>query len=346
MNIDIQYVIDTMVKYLEIPSPPGKTSIALCEVEEQFKAMGIRTTKTKKGAVIATIEGENTEEEKTISAHIDTLGCMVKGIKSNGRLKIVKVAGGTWTTLEGANVFIETRHGKKYRGTIMPIYASTHIYPVAARETLRTDDNMEIRLDEMVNCKEDTLKLGINVGDYVHIDTLTEITDNGFIKSRYLDDKSAVAMIFGICKYLKDNNIKPKYTTNFFISNYEEVGHGVSAVPEKTTEFIAIDIGIVGGEQQSDEFSVSIAAKDRTTPYDYELRNKLVEISEKNNIDYKVDVYISYSSDATQAMRQGFDFKFACIGPGVDATHHYERTHVKAIENTMKLLINYIIMLQ
>jgi putative aminopeptidase FrvX len=225
----------------------------------------------------------------------------------------------------------------------LPIYASTHIYPVAARETIRTDDIMEIRLDELVRSKEDVLKLGIRVGDYVHIDPLTEITDNGFIKSRYIDDKAAVAMVFGICKYLKDNNIKPKDTTNFFISNYEEVGHGVSAVPEKTTEFIAIDIGTVGGEQESDEFSVSIAAKDKSTPYDFELRKKLVNISEKNNIAYKVDVYVSYGSDATQALKQGFDFKFACIGPGVDATHHYERTHIKAIENTMKLLISYVV---
>lgn len=343
MNIDNKFVIDTMIKYLNIPSPSGKTYIALEEVRKQFEEMGIKTMKTKKGAIIATVEGENTDEEKTISAHIDTLGGIVKAIKPNGRLKMVKVGGGTWTTLEGANVYVETRHGKKYRGTILPVHASTHIYPIEARETLRNDNNMEIRLDEFISTKEDTMKLGINVGDYVYVDPMTEITDNGFIKSRYIDDKSAVAMIFGICKYLKDNKITPKYTTNFFISNYEEVGHGVSAVPEKTTEFIAIDIGPVGGEQQSDEFSVSIAAKDRSTPYDYELRNKLVEIGEENNIDYKVDVYISYGSDATQAMGQGFDFKFACIGPGVDATHHYERTHIKAIENTMKLLINYIV---
>jgi putative aminopeptidase FrvX len=343
MNIDMQYVLDTMIKYLDIPSPSGKTAAAIEAARKQFEEMGIKTIKTKKGAIIATIEGENTEEQKTISAHIDTLGCMVKGITSKGRLKLVRVGGGTWTTLEGSNVFIETRHGKKYRGTVLPIYASTHIFTAAARETIRTDDNMEIRLDELVNNKEDVLKLGINTGDYIYIDPLTEITESGFIKSRYIDDKSAVAMIFGVCKYLKANNITPKYTTNFFISNYEEVGHGVSAVPEKTVEFVAIDIGTVGGEQESDEFSVSIAAKDKKTPYDYELRSKLVDISDKHNIGYKVDVYISYSSDATQAIQSGSDFKFACIGPGVDATHHYERTHVKAIENTMKLLINYII---
>jgi aminopeptidase len=341
MENNMQFVMDTMVKYINIPSPSGKTAEIIKKVKNQFESMGIETKETKKGALIATIKGENDEEQKTISAHVDTLGAMVKGIKSNGRLKIVRTAGGTWTTLEGANVYVETRKGKKYRGTILPVQASTHIYGNEARETLRTDVNMEVRLDERVNSKEDILNLGINVGDYVHIDTLTEITESGFVKSRYLDDKAALAMFFGICKYIKENNIKPKHTTNFFISNYEEVGHGISSVPKNTTEFIAVDIGPVGGEQQSDEFSVSIAAKDKASPYTYELRNKLVEIAEKNNISYKVDVYNSYSSDATQGIRQGCDFKFACIGPGVDATHHYERTHKESILNTMILIFKY-----
>lgn len=343
MDIDIKFTIDTMIKYLNIPSPSGKTQAAIEEARKQFEEMGIKTVRTKKGAIIATIEGKNNLEQKTISAHIDTLGVMVKGIKTNGRLKIVKVSGGAWTSLEGANVFVETRSGKKYRGTILPVHASTHINAIATREEIRKDENMEIRLDEIVKNKEDVLNLGIKVGDYVHVDTLTEITESGFIKSRYIDDKAAVAMVFGICKYLKENNIKPEYTTNFLISNYEEVGHGISSVPEDTTEFVAIDIGPVGGEQESDEFSVTIAAKDKATPYNYELRNKLVEIAENNKIDYNVDIFVSYSSDASQGILHGFDFNFACIGPGVDATHHYERTHVKSIENTMKLLINYII---
>lgn len=342
-KFNFDYVMDTMVKYLSIPSPSGKTKEILETLKEEFHSIGVPISTTKKGAIIATIKGTSEEEEHTISAHIDTLGGMIKGIKANGRLKLVKVGGGTWTTVEGSNVWIETRHGKKYRGTILPIYASTHVYPELARQTIRTDDNMEIRLDERVSKKDEVLELGIRVGDYVYIDPMTEITENGFVKSRYIDDKAAVAMVIGICKYLKENNLKPKYTTNFIISNYEEVGHGVSFIPERTTEFIAIDIGPVGGEQESDEFSVSIAAKDKKTPYDYEFRNKLIDICERNDIGYRVDVYNSYSSDATQAIHRGADMSFACIGPGVDATHHYERTHKEAIENTIKLLVNYII---
>ncbi|NMA86952.1 MAG: M42 family metallopeptidase, partial [Tissierellia bacterium] len=204
-------------------------------------------------------------------------------------------------------------------------------------------DNMLVRIDEKVHSKEDVLKLGINIGDFIVMDTRTEITESGFVKSRYLDNKLAVAIVLEICRYFKESSIIPKYTTHFFISNYEEVGHGISQVPSGTAEMIAIDVGIVGEGQESNEYSVSVAAKDRRSPYDFEFRNRLVDIAEENNIDYVVDLYNFYSSDATHAAQQGQDVNFASLGPAVDASHHYERTHIDSIINTTKLLINYLL---
>lgn len=342
MKIDMEYTIKTLYKYLDIPSPGGYTTEIINETKKEFEAMGIPTKLTNKGALIATLEGGNDEDHITISAHVDTLGGMVKQITDDGRLKFHKIGGGSWNAIEGENCHVITADGKKYRGSIVPRQASSHIYGEAAYKTLRDEKNMLVRIDERVQSKEDVLELGINVGDFIYMDTRTEITESGFIKTRYIDDKSAVAIVFAICKYLKENNIKPKYTTHFFLSNYEEVGHGVSAIPEKTKEFVAIDIGTVGEGQESDEYSVCIAAKDNKGPYDFGLRNKLVNIAKKYNINYKVDVYNRYGSDATAAVHQGFDVNFACIGPGVDGTHHYERTHIESIENNIKLLIKYI----
>lgn len=343
MFIDMKYLLETFNKYIDIPSPGGYTHNIIKVAKNEFHEMGIDTKLTKKGGLIASIEGEKDDEQITISAHVDTLGLMVKDITSDGKLKFHKIGGGSWNSIEGENCYILNRKGKKFRGSILPRYASSHIYGEAANNTIRDENNMLVRIDERVHTKEDVLELGIRVGDFIYLDTRTEITENGFIKSRYIDDKSAVAVVFSMCKYLKKNNIKPKYTTNFFLSNYEEVGHGVSAIPEKTKEFIAIDIGIVGAGQESDEYSVSIVAKDKKSPYDFELRNMLVDIAEKNDISYKVDVYKRYGSDATQAIHSGVDVNFACVGPGTDASHHYERTHIEAIENTAKLLIAYIL---
>lgn len=342
MEIDVESILQNMKKYLAIPSPGGYTKDAIEEIQKDFKELGLSTELTKKGALIVTIKGQNDDEHVMISAHIDTLGAMVKEITNDGKLKYHKIGGGSWASVEGENCYIITRKKKKIRGSVIPKMASTHTYGQEKANVARDQTNMFIRIDEIVNSKEDVLKLGINVGDFIAFDTRTEITESGFIKSRYLDNKLAVAIVLEICRYFKENSIIPKYTTHFYISNYEETGHGVSVIPEKTKEMIAIDVGIVGEGQASNEFSVSIAAKDRKSPYDFEFRNKLVDIAEENDIDYVVDVYNFYSSDASQCMHQGKDVNFASLGPAVDASHHYERTHISSIINTTKLLIKYL----
>ncbi|WP_077369746.1 M42 family metallopeptidase [Anaerosalibacter sp. Marseille-P3206] len=341
MKIDTENILNKMKKYLDIPSPGGFTKEATLEVKKDFEMYGLNTNLTNKGALIATLEGENDEEHVMITAHIDTLGCMVKDITSDGKLKYNKIGGGSWSSIEGENCYIITRKGKKIRGSIIPTIASAHIYGPDKNDA-RDESVMRVRIDEDVNSKEDVLNLGINIGDFICLDTRTEVTESGFVKSRYLDDKLAVAILVEIARCFSENNMKPKYTTHFFISNYEEIGHGVAGIPEKVKEMIAVDIGIVGEGQNSDEHSVSIVAMDRRSPYDFEFRNKLVDIAEENNIKYKVDLYNFYSSDSTHVAGQGKDVNFASLGPAVDASHHYERTHMDSIINTAQILLNYL----
>lgn len=343
MNISMDYVLEKLELLLKTPSPTGNTLKAIDFMEEEFKKLGLKTRLTTKGALIATIVGECTDKEVTLSGHVDTLGGMVKEIKNNGKLKISQLGGYVWNTIEGEHVTVETMTGNIFTGTIMTTKASSHVHGEETKSIERNKDTMEIRLDEKVSSKEDTEKLGISVGDFVSFDPRTIFTPNGYIKSRHLDDKAGVVALLGIAKYIVDNNIKPKFTTNFFISNYEEVGHGASAaIPEKTFEFIAVDMAAPGEGQTSDEFSVTICAKDSSGPYDYELRKRLTNMAIENNLNYKVDIYPFYGSDGSAALRSGYDFKVGLIGPGVDASHSFERTHKDAIENTIKLGIVYL----
>ncbi|WP_313756024.1 M42 family metallopeptidase [Tissierella sp.] len=339
----MEYIAKNLEELLKIPSPTGNTEKAILFVEEKFRELGAATKRTTKGALIATIEGKNKDKEVTLSGHVDTLGAMVKEIKGNGRLKITQLGGYVWNTVEGEHVTIETLDGKTYTGTIMTTKASSHVHGEGTKTVERNADNMEIRIDEKVSSKEDIINLGINVGDFVYLDPRVVVTKSGFIKSRHLDDKAGVISLLGIAKHLVDNKIKPNYTTNFFISNYEEVGHGAAAaIPEKTFEFIAIDMAAPGDGQTSDEFSVTICAKDSSGPYDYELRKRLIGFAQEENLNYKIDIYPYYGSDGSAALRAGHDFKVGLIGPGVDASHSFERTHIEAIENTIKLGIAYL----
>ena len=344
MNIDLKYTLKKTVELLAIPSPVGYTHMAIEWVRKELESLGVKKYNiTKKGALIAYVKGKDSNYKKMISAHVDTLGAVVKKVKKNGRLEITNVGGFAWGSVEGEHVTIHTLSEKTYTGTILPIKASVHVYGDVAREMPRTEETMEIRIDEDVKTDQDVFKLGILQGDFISLDPRTRVLENGYIKSRYLDDKLCVAQILAYLKYLKDNKLKPRTDLYIYFSNFEEIGHGVSVFPEDLDEFIAVDIGLVAGEDaHGDEKKVNIIAKDSRSPYDYTLRKKLQEAADKNKIQYTIGVHNRYGSDATTAILQGFDFKYACIGPNVDATHHYERCHNDGIVETIKLLIAYL----
>ncbi len=341
---DLDYMVEFMVKLLKTPSPTGDTIKALNLVEEEFAKYGLKAHKNAKNGFYVSVEGEDDEEQVTLSAHVDTLGCMVKDITGNGRLKLTKLGGYPWNVIEGCECVISTIDDGEYTGTILTNVSSTHVYGAKADETKRDEDSMEIRIDEKVSSRKDVEELGINVGDYVYLYPGTWVTPSGFIKSRHLDDKACVAVLVGLVKYLKENNIKPKHTTNFFISNYEELGHGSTAgLPEKTVEFISVDMAAPGTGQTSSEFKCTVCVKDSSGPYDKMMSEKFIKLARKNDIPYAIDIYPYYGSDASAVLRAGWNVRAALIGPGVDASHSFERTHKEAVDATFKLALAYLL---
>jgi putative aminopeptidase FrvX len=344
MNINKDYIMNSMVTLLTTPSPSGDTDVAINYVDDCFKALGIKTKRTIKNALIATIPGEDDSKHRTLSAHVDTLGAMVKEIKSNGKLKLTQIGGYAWSTIEGEYCTISTEENGEFAGTILFNQASTHVHGAKVNDTKRSGDNIEVRIDEKVHSKKDTEALGIQVGDFVHFDTRTDVTPSGFIKSRHLDDKACVACLLGMAEHLVKNKLTPKYTTHFYISNYEEVGHGSSAaIPPKTFEFLAVDMAAPGDGQESSEYAVTICAKDSSGPYDLELRRRLIKLAKEADLDYKIDIYPFYGSDASAALRAGWEIKHGLIGPGVDASHSFERLHEDSIDATVQLGLLYIL---
>ena len=335
--------INRLEDILNIPSPTGYTKDILDYIQRELSKINIEYRVSNKGVLLATIKGNDSTKCITFSAHIDTLGAMVSQIKCNTRLSINQIGGYMINSVEGENVIIHTRSGKKYEGTLQTIKPSVHIYGNDARELKRECINYEIVVHEQIHEVEDVYNLGIDVGDIVSFDTRTIVTSSGFIKSRYLDDKASVAVILDVIQDIVANDIKPKYDINFLFSNYEEVGHGASSfIPQNTIEFIAVDMGCPGENQNSSEYDVCICTKDSNGPYDYELINHFIQICKERNINYKLDVYPNYGSDATAALKSGMDAKFALKGPGIFASHGYERTHISSIIETKKLILEYI----
>ena len=327
---------------LAIDSPSGFTGRAALWVKGAFEKLGFDAKITNKGGVLIDLGGEDATDGLFLEAHTDTLGGMVCRIKSNGRLQLTKIGGMRAENGEAENVRVYTRDGRIIEGTLQLCNASVHVNP-EYKTAKRDFDTTEVVLDEDVRSAEDTRKLGIEVGDFVCFDPRTRRTASGYLKSRFLDDKLSVGILLGFAKYLADNAITPKRRTYVHVTVYEEVGHGGAAsVPEGVTEAISVDMGCVGDGLTCTERQVSICAKDSAGPYSYEVVGKLIAAARKTGADYAVDVYPLYSSDVDVTLGAGYDIRHGLIGPGVYASHGYERSHMDGIHNTLKVLCGYL----
>lgn len=336
------YAWEQAAALLAIDSPSGFTEKAALWVKNAFERLGFPAQITTKGGVLADLGGADTGDGLLLEAHTDTLGGMVCRIKGDGRLQLTKIGGMRAENGEAENVRVYTREGRNYEGTLQLCNASVHVNG-GYGDTKRDFDTTEVVLDEDVKSAEDVRKLGIEVGDFVCFDPRTRRTESGYLKSRFLDDKLSVGILLGFAKYLADNRITLPRRTYVHVTVYEEVGHGGAAsVPAGVTEAISVDMGCVGEGLSCTERQVSICAKDSGGPYSYEVVGKLITTAKQTGADYAVDVYPHYGSDVEATLNAGHDLRHGLIGPGVYASHGYERSHIDGVYNTLKLLCGYL----
>lgn len=342
--IEIDELLSFLVDLLKIPSPTGFAEQAVAFTEDALRSIpGLQCTRTRKGALVVEWPGEQDDSPRAITAHVDTLGAMVKEIKSNGRLKLTKIGSYAWNTVEGESCTVFTRRGDALRGSLLLTKASGHVYGSKVNDLKRDDDHMEVRLDVRTQNAEQTRAAGVEVGDFVAFDPRVEVV-NGFVRSRHLDDKAGVACLVAAVKALTAVGLRPAQKTYLHFSNYEEVGHGAaSGIPADVRELVAVDMAAVGKGQASDEFHATLCVKDSGGPYHHDLSRRLLDLADTYNIAYKVDIYPYYGSDAEAYWRAGGDVAIALIGPGVDASHNYERTHTDALRATTEWVMAYLL---
>ena len=265
--------LDYITTLAKIPSPTGFTSRIMDYVQNELESFGYTPIRTAKGGLLVSVAGRDDDRHRVVTAHLDTLGAMVRAIKPDGRLKMDLVGGFVYNAIEGENCTIHVaKNGKEISGTILMHQTSVHVYRDAGTAE-RNQTNMEIRLDEKVNTADETRALGIEVGDFISFDPRVVVTESGFIKSRHLDDKVSAAILIELLKTYKNEGIELPHTTHFYFSAFEEVGHGAnSSLHEKTVEYLAVDMGAMGDDQATNEYTVSICVKDGSGPYHYELR--------------------------------------------------------------------------
>lgn len=343
MKLDADYMKRILQLLINTPSPSGYCEVIMEKLAQEVGELGYTLERTRKGCGMVRVAGEGQVQGPVlgISAHVDTLGAMVRSIKESGRLRFTSIGGYMMGSVENEYCQVHTTQGGTVPGTILTTQPSVHVYS-GARDQKREESEMEVRLDELVGSRADVEALGIRPGCYISFDPRLAMYDNGYIKSRHLDDKAGVAAVLGLLEALRREGRAPKRPLVLFISTYEEVGHGSAWMPSDVEELIAVDMGALGDDLTGSDQQVSICAKDSSGPYDHGMTTRLIQLAEREAIPYAVDVYPHYGSDASAALRGGQDVRAALVGPGVHASHGMERTHIDAIVGTAALLYAYV----
>lgn len=337
MNSHMNFIKEQLYTLTSIPSPSSFTTKVTDYLLSELSSLGYSPERSNKGNVFVTLGGSGSP--LVLAAHVDTLGAMVRSIKENGRLRPTTIGGHQWSTADGENCTIHTRDGRVYTGVVLNKEPSSH---VADQKTELIEENMEILLDENVDSDQDTLALGIQTGDIIAMDPRTVVTESGYIKSRFLDDKLSAAILLGLARAVHEDAWKLNRKVSLLFTVYEEVGHGGSVVPDDTEEMISVDMGCVGSDLGCTERMVSICAKDSGGPYNYDLITTLSNLAKEKKLDYAIDIYPHYGSDVETTLRAGYDIRHGLIGPGVYASHNYERSHMDGVRNTFELLKAYV----
>jgi len=335
----VEQSLSHILRLVSLPSPTGFAGKAIDYCYQAVAQLGLPVSRTYKGGLVIDVPGE-TARTRVLAAHVDTLGAMVKEVLPSGRLRFARIGGFPCNVIEGEYCRVHTLEGVAYTGTIVAHKASTHVYKDVEE---RREDTMEVRLDEVVTSVEGVCGLGIRVGDFVSFEPRAQLLPSGHLKSRHLDDKASVGILLSLLEVIQTQRLSLPYSLTILISTDEEIGYGGNSnIPDTAVEYLAVDMGAIGEGLQTTEHVVSICAKDSSGPYDYELRKRLIGLAEYHHVAHAIDLYPFYASDASAARRAGYDLATALIGPGIDSSHAYERTHRDAIAATLRLLLLYI----
>lgn len=342
LSMDLNRIAADFNDLVQTPSVVGFYPRIHQVMKEKAAAMGYEAEADNKHTLWIKVPGKDHSRVRAVAAHLDTIGMIVRFIDENGWIETRNLGGLNFHSLEGANVILHTRSGKDYTGTVICKSHSVHVFD-DARELAREMENMRIVLDEDVHSRKDVEALGIRHGDLISVDPATVWTETGYLKSRHVDDKAHAAILLECLRQLKENRLTPAYDTWFAFPMFEEIGLGGAYCPPEVDEYLALDIGSVGPGLNGSEKKVSICAGDRIAPYDWELTTKLIDLAEEAGIDYAVDIFYRYASDATEAMSCGQNIRPILIGTGTLSSHGYERTHVDGLKNTGLLTMAYIL---
>lgn len=261
------------------------------------------------GSIIGVKKGTEEGPKVMISAHMDEVGFLVKGISEQGFVKLLTV-GGWWNhVLLCQELVITTKNGDKIKG----IVGAKAPHGMSKEKKGAVLDSSDLFLDLGVDSYEEVKKLGVSIGDMVTPATnFAQMNNENYLIGKAFDDRMGCGIAIEVLKYLKDK--KHEATIYAVGTVQEEVGiRGARTATNfiKPDIAFALDVTTAGDTPLETEgiklgCGVTITNLDSLTIAHKGLLEKVKRICKEKNIDFTNDFMVAGGTDACN-IHKSFD---------------------------------------
>jgi putative aminopeptidase FrvX len=314
-------------------------------IEEAFRARADEVYQDGAGNIVGLVRGERKGPGLAVTGHKDEIGLIVKRVEADGRLRVRNVGGAyPWAMGEGPVDLI----GEREVVTGVLSVGTKHVSAESSAFAVRQDRALtwDLVWIETKLSPEVLAAKGIGIGTKAVVGRHRKkpLFIGDYVCGYALDCKAAVAIMMSVMDHLRA--ARPARDTTFIASAEEEVGgvgatYRIGELPVDTA--IALEVGPVAAEYQTQNTGAPILLyQDSVGLYSEVLNRRLESLAQGLGFGIQRACVTSFGSDASITRKAGRVARAACLCYPAENTHGYEICSITGIENTARLLLEYL----
>lgn len=339
--------MDLLKELTEAQSAPGYEYEVRGIMRRELEKTSEEVMYDNNGSIFGKKEGKSSSPRVMLAGHMDEVAFMIQEITKNGYLRFTPL-GGWWDQVLLSQRVTVITDKRKFTGVI----GSKPPHLLKPEERDKVFPIREMYIDIGANSEDQVKEWGIRVGDpIVPICPYELLPDDDTILAKALDNRVGCYLAVEVMKQLSINDHPNTVLSGANVQ--EEVGlRGAETSPYVVEPDIAfaLDVGIAEDGPANDDKEKPklgggplITFLDSTIIPNIRFRDFIVDIAEKNDIPYQIEVMTGGGTDAGKIHLHKRGVPTIAMGVAARYIHsHVSMVSKKDIGNTVKLLVEVI----
>jgi putative aminopeptidase FrvX len=221
-----------------IAAPAGNEDRLTAAMRTHFVDRGLDVVVDRLGQVAVSFGPQDADRSVMVSAHLDELGLVVRGIEAEGWLRVHRLGGMPERVLPGTRLLVHTRDGD------LPAVVGTKSHHLTSpEEKYVARPAADLYLDFGACSRAEALAAGVRIGDPITYTPTWDVLPNGRFAGKSLDDRVGVVALLALADRLIEQ--PPSARIHVAFSCQEEFNiRGTLALASRFSPDIAVAVDI------------------------------------------------------------------------------------------------------